>query len=111
VDSSQRTGNRTIQNSAIAPDTTVMNDGSSQLFTITPAAGFYIVDVTVDGSSAGSHAAYGFVDVTAASNRTISGAGKRIAWTTWNPYNANSPLLESGLLGPVTIQEPAYGKP
>jgi hypothetical protein len=48
-------------------------------------------------------------------NRLIGDAGlpegKRIAWTTWNPYKANSPLLESGLLGPVTIQEPAYGKP
>jgi hypothetical protein len=26
---------------------------------------------------------------------------KRIAWTTWNPYRKDSPLLESGLLGPV----------
>lgn len=26
---------------------------------------------------------------------------KRVAWTTWNPYNKDSPLLESGLLGPV----------
>jgi alpha-L-rhamnosidase len=48
-------------------------------------------------------------------NRLIGDAvlteAKRIAWTTWNPYKANSPLLESGLLGPVTFQEPAYGKP
>ena len=26
---------------------------------------------------------------------------KRIAWTTWNPFKKDTPLLESGLLGPV----------
>ncbi len=26
---------------------------------------------------------------------------KRMAWTTWNPFKKDSPLLESGLLGPV----------
>jgi hypothetical protein len=26
---------------------------------------------------------------------------KRITWTTWNPFKKDSPLLESGLLGPV----------
>jgi hypothetical protein len=28
---------------------------------------------------------------------------KRISWTTWNPYKKDSPLLPSGLLGPVTV--------
>ncbi|MCL4217337.1 MAG: hypothetical protein KJ052_10095, partial [Candidatus Hydrogenedentes bacterium] len=28
---------------------------------------------------------------------------QQIAWTTWNPYEADSPLLESGLRGPVQI--------
>jgi len=30
----------------------------------------------------------------------------RVAWTTWNPYKKDSPLPESGLLGPVTILRP-----
>ena len=31
---------------------------------------------------------------------------QRIAWTTFNPYRPASPLLASGLLGPVTLQSP-----
>jgi hypothetical protein len=29
---------------------------------------------------------------------------KRVAWSTWNPYRADSPLLASGLIGPVTLR-------
>lgn len=29
---------------------------------------------------------------------------KRFTWTTWNPFKKDDSLLESGLLGPVTIQ-------
>lgn len=29
---------------------------------------------------------------------------KRFTWTTWNPYQPTSSLLESGLFGPVTLQ-------
>lgn len=28
---------------------------------------------------------------------------KRLTSTTWNPFQSNSPLLESGLLGPVKL--------
>ena len=41
-------------------------------------------------------------------NRLIGDSGqapeKRFTWTTWNPYKPNSPLLESGLFGPVTLR-------
>jgi len=29
---------------------------------------------------------------------------KRYAWSTWNPFTKDSPLVSSGLLGPVTLQ-------
>jgi hypothetical protein len=29
---------------------------------------------------------------------------KRFAWTTWDPFREETPLIESGLLGPVTLQ-------
>jgi hypothetical protein len=29
---------------------------------------------------------------------------KRLTWTTYNPFHPDSPLQESGLLGPVTVQ-------
>lgn len=46
-------------------------------------------------------------------NRLIGDAGlpahQRVAWTTWNPFTADTPLLESGLLGPVRLVRPAPG--
>jgi len=29
---------------------------------------------------------------------------KHVTWTTWNPYKAYTPLLESGLIGPVELK-------
>jgi hypothetical protein len=41
-------------------------------------------------------------------NRLIADSGlppeKRLTWITGNPFHPEDPLLESGLLGPVTIQ-------
>jgi hypothetical protein len=40
-------------------------------------------------------------------NRLIGDAGlpadQRVAWTTWNPFSKDAPLLPSGLLGPVRV--------
>jgi hypothetical protein len=36
-------------------------------------------------------------------------AVERIAWTTWNPFTKDSPLLKSGLLGPVTCEVVTIG--
>ena len=30
-------------------------------------------------------------------------AGEGVAWTTWNPFEPGTPLLGSGLIGPVTV--------
>jgi hypothetical protein len=43
-------------------------------------------------------------------NRLVGDAAlppeSRVAWTTWNPYKKDSPLPESGLLGPVILLRP-----
>jgi hypothetical protein len=40
-------------------------------------------------------------------NRLIGDAAlpvaQRVAWTTWNPFTEDKPLLPSGLLGPVRV--------
>ncbi len=57
-------------NGIISPEGIVNIDhGSSQTFTITPAAGYHVMDVKVDGLSKGSVTAYTFNQVT--TNRSI----------------------------------------
>jgi hypothetical protein len=36
-------------------------------------------------------------------------AGERIAWTTWNPFTKDSPLVKSGLVGPVYCESVPIG--
>src|SRR5204862_73849 len=51
---------------SIAPSgTTVVNYGSGQSYTITPALHYHVPDVLVDGASVGAVASYTFTNVTA----------------------------------------------
>ena len=47
-----------------------MNSGGSQSYTITPAAGYHVTDVLVDGSSVGAVTSYNFANLS--NNHTIS---------------------------------------
>jgi hypothetical protein len=53
-------------NGTIAPGTTNVNYGGSQTFTITPATGYHITDVLVDGASVGAVSSYSFNNMTSA---------------------------------------------
>ena len=58
-------------NGSISPSgMTAVSPGSSQAYTITPAAGYHVSDVTVDGASVGAVATYTFNDISA--DHTIS---------------------------------------
>jgi hypothetical protein len=53
-------------NGSIAPSgAVVVNDSASQTFTITPNAGYHVLDVLVDGSSVGAVTSVTFTNVTA----------------------------------------------
>jgi len=56
----------------IAPDTTVVDYGGSQAFTITADTGYHVADVLVDGVSVGAVATYTFENVTADGTITAS---------------------------------------
>ncbi|MEO5915964.1 MAG: PA14 domain-containing protein [Luteolibacter sp.] len=58
-------------NGSISPNgTTVVNSGANQSYTLTPASGYYISNVLVDGSPVGAVGSYTFTNVTA--NHSIS---------------------------------------
>lgn len=58
-------------NGTISPmGATVVGHATSQVYTITPATGYHVVDVVVDGKSAGAVTSYTFSNVT--DNHTIS---------------------------------------
>ena len=59
-------------NGSISPSTTSVNCGSSQTFTITPAACYRIASVSVDGVSQGAIASYTFSNVTSAHSITAT---------------------------------------
>ena len=67
-------------NGSILPSTAqTVNSGGNLTFTITPATGYSVADVLVDGSSVGQVTSYAFNNVTAA--HTISATfAKRVSW-------------------------------
>ncbi len=68
-----------------------VNHGSSQSFTITPLAGYYVADVLADGVSVGAVLSYSFSSV--AANHTISAV---FAATTAPPsFSSTSPAADS----------------
>ena len=86
-------------NGSISPlGTSVLSCGASQTYTITPNAGYHVLDVTVDGSSVGAVTSYTFMNVT--SNHTISATfAVNITYTITASAGANGSISPSGAVG------------
>src|SRR5207247_735309 len=84
-------------NGSISPSGAVsVNYGSSQTFTITPAANYHVADVVVDGVSAGAMTSYTFTNVTA--NHTIAASFAIDTRTITASAGANGSITPSGAL-------------
>jgi uncharacterized repeat protein (TIGR02543 family) len=82
-------------NGTISPSGSVLvNSGASQGFTITPASGFQVDVVTVNGVSQGAITTYTFTNVTA--NQTINATFKPIIYTITASAGANGTISPSG---------------
>lgn len=80
-------------NGSISPSgNVVVNHGNSQSFTLTPNAGYHVLDVLVDSVSVGAVTEYTFTDVT--SNHTIS------ASFATNQYTIESNAGPNGSISP-----------
>jgi len=89
-------------NGSITPSGAVaVGCGASQAFTITPATGYHVADVLVDGASAGAVASYTFSNVTA--NHTIAASFAINQFTITVTPGANGSITPSG---PVSV---SYG--
>jgi hypothetical protein len=80
---------------------TTVNSGGSQTYTITPATGYQIAGVTVDGTSVGAVSTYTFSNVTA--NHTIS------ATFTINTYTITASSGANGSISPTGSTNVNYG--
>jgi hypothetical protein len=82
---------------SISPSgTAILNIGATQIYTITPAAGYGIMDVLVDGSSVGAVATYAFTNVTG--NHTIAASFQA------NPsYTITASAGANGTISPGTL--------
>jgi hypothetical protein len=82
-------------NGSISGPATI-NYGGSASYTITPAVGFHVADVVVDGNSVGPVASYAFVNVTA--NHTIT------ASFALNTYSISATATGNGSIsGPSSV--------
>ncbi len=72
----------------------VVNYGADTSFTITPATGYHIADVTVDGSSIGAVASHTFTSVSA--NHTIAATFAINTYTITASAGANGSISPSG---------------
>ncbi len=87
---------------AISPaGSSVVNYGGSQTFTITPATGYQVASVTVDGSSVGAVTSYTFSSVTA--NHTIA------ATFASNTYTVSASAGSGGAISPAGSSVVNYG--
>ncbi len=81
-------------NGTINPNGTVyLNNGTDQVFTVTPNTGYHIADVVVDGTSVGPITSYKFTEVTA--NHTIT-ASFAINTFTITVNQGNNGLITPG---------------
>ncbi len=88
-------------NGSISPSgTTTVADGASQTYTITPAAGYHVAGVSVDGASAGSVTAYTFNNVSA--SHTISASFEILTHTITATAGPNGSISPAGEL---TVQD------
>jgi hypothetical protein len=82
-------------NGSISPTgTTSVNAGSNQSYTITPATGYHVLDVLVDGSSVGAVTSYTFSNVLAA--HTIAATFDINTYTLTASAGANGTVSPSG---------------
>jgi len=77
----------------ITPGTTVVIQGTNQIFTIIPGAGYRIGDVKVDGSSVGAVASYTFTNVI--SDHTIEATFIKVYVISVNKSGAGAGVVES----------------
>ena len=89
-------------NGSITPSGSVyVVPGTNQLFTISPATGYHVADVLVDGSSVGAVTSYTFPSVS--SNHTIS------ATFAINTYTLSASAGANGTISPSGSQTVNYG--
>ena len=84
-------------NGSISPDGAVsVLEGGEQRFTITPAGGYVVEDVKVDGVSVGAKTSYTFTNVTA--NHTIEATFKKASYTITASADPNGRIDPSGVV-------------